>query len=114
MEVICEVMKLKAEGVAEYLEMHRSVWPQLITVIKQCGFLEEYIYLLGPYVVVILKSEDFAESARKLQASPVFQRWTARVRSLLEEDEALFGTKEKVIDLRPIWNLGDFPDPERG
>ena len=108
MEVICEMMKLKPENVGDYVEMHDNTWPELIRAIKESGFVEEYIYLLDNLVIVIMKCEDFEKSCKTLLDKEIFQKWTTKVRSMLIEDEAFFKTKDKVIDLEPIWNLADY------
>ncbi|GAG40636.1 unnamed protein product, partial [marine sediment metagenome] len=54
------------------------------------------------------KCEDFEKSSKTLLDKEIFQKWTTRVRSMLIEDEDFFKTKNKIIDLEPIWNLADF------
>lgn len=112
MQVVCEMMRLRPECVQEYLDMHEHTWPELVRDIRASGFLEEYIYLHGSLVIVIMKCQDFKQSAARLLESPVFQKWTARVRAMLVPDEALFGTREPLLDLYPVWNLADFPETE--
>ena len=105
MEVICELMRLRADRVKDYRDMHGNTWPELIAAIRDSGFLEEYIYMLDNLVIVIMKCEDFKDSVRRLRATEIFQRWTAEVRSMLIEDRELFGTDETIVDLSPIWDL---------
>ena len=97
MEVICEVMRLKPERVRDYVELHEHTWPELIRAIRDCGFLEEYIYLLDNQVMVVMKCEDFQASVRQLAATSIYQKWTTEVRGMLVEN--------KLIDLSPIWDL---------
>jgi L-rhamnose mutarotase len=112
MQVVCELMRLRPECVQEYVDMHENTWPELVTAIRECGFLEEYIYLRGTLVIVVMKCQDFRQSVDRLLATAVFQRWTARVRAMLVPDETLFGTPEALVDLFPIWNLADCSRPE--
>ena len=105
MDVICELMRLRPERVKDYRDMHDNTWPELITAIRDSGFLEEYIYMLDNLVMVIMKCESFEDSVRRLTATPVFRRWTAEVRAMLMEDRELFRTDEKIVDLSPIWDL---------
>ena len=108
MEVVCEVMRLKPECLEEYLAMHRETWPDLITAIRESGFLEEYIYRMGEVIIVIMKCESFKGSVERLLATAVYQRWTRKVREMLVSDRELFGTDAVLVDLLPIWNLADF------
>jgi L-rhamnose mutarotase len=107
-EVICEVMKLKPDSVKDYVEMHKNSSQELISAIRESGFLEEYIYLLGNLVIVIMKCENFEKSRKCLLGNGIFQKWTEKVQRMLMEDEDLFNSKEKIIDLKPLWNLKDF------
>lgn len=97
MEVICELMRLKPERVKDYVDLHDHTWPELVEAIRDCGFLEEHIYLQDNLVMVVMKCEDFRDSVRRLASTPVYKRWTTLVRSMLIED--------KIVDLSPIWDL---------
>jgi L-rhamnose mutarotase len=97
MEVICELMRLKPERVKDYVDLHDHTWPELVRVIRECGFLEEHIFLQENLVIVVMKCEDFRDSVRRLASTPVYQKWTALVRAMLIED--------KIVDLSPIWDL---------
>jgi hypothetical protein len=55
-----------------------------------------------------MKCDDYKKSRKSLLSKVVFRKWTIRVQSMLMEDEAFFKTKDKLIDLKPIWNLTDF------
>ena len=108
MEVICEMMKLKQEYVKDYVEMHNNTWPELIQAIKESGIVEEYIYMLGNLVMVIMKCENFTKCRKSLLEKRIFQKWTEKVQRMLIKDESFFNSKEQIIDLKPIWNLSDF------
>lgn len=108
MEVVCEVMKLRENAVKEYLELHENTWPELITAIRESGFIEEHIFILKNLVMVVLKTEDYKRSAKLLAEKEIFKQWTSLVRDMLMEDSELFGTSEKVLPLKPIWKLSDF------
>lgn len=108
MEVICELMKLKPEYVQEYIDMHDEPWPGLVEAIKDSGFLEEYIYMFGNMVIVVIKCQDFEGSKNKLARHEIFQKWTKKVLSMLEEDKDIFPINRKLADLKPIWNLADY------
>jgi len=108
MEVMCELMKLKPEYIQEYIDMHDEPWPGLVEAIKNSGFLEEYIYMFGNLVIVVMKCQDFEKSKKWLARHEIFQKWTKRVLSMLEEDKDTFPINGKLADLKPIWNLADY------
>ena len=108
MEVICEIMKLKLENVKEYIELHDNTWPDLVKALRKSGFIEEYIYILGNLVLVVMKCENFENSSSKLSSMEIFKIWTSKVRSMLITDVEFFHTEDVLIDLKPIWRLDDF------
>lgn len=108
MDVICELMRLKPECIQEYMDMHNDPWPGLTEAIKDSGFLEEYIYMFGNLVIVVMKCGNFKNSKIKLLDYDVFQKWTKKVQGMLEEDKETFPINGKLADLAPIWNLSDY------
>lgn len=110
MEVICELMKLKPESIKEYIDMHEKPWPGLVKAIKDSGFLEEYIYMFGNLVIVIMKCDNFKNSAERLAKNEIFKKWTREVQHMLEEDISIFPINSKLVDLKPIWNLEEFAE----
>ena len=110
MEVICEMMKLKADRVKDYVELHASTWPDLVKVTRQSGMLELYVYLLDNLVVVVMKCESFETTNSKLASNEVFQRWDQQIKAMLLIDEPFFHTSEVLLDLTPIWRLDNFDD----
>jgi len=108
MDVICELMRLKPDFIKEYLDIHENPWPGLVEAIKGSGFLEEYIYLFGNLVIVLMKCEDFEESKKRLIKHEVFKKWTKKVQDMLEEDKKTFPIEGKLTDLRPVWKLSDY------
>lgn len=108
MDVICEIMRLKTDRVQEYMEMHEKPWPGLVSVIRDSGFIEEYIYLFDTLVIVVMKCKDFKASRKKLVKHEVFQKWTKKVQDMLEEDKKTFPIGGKLVDLKPVWKLSDY------
>jgi len=108
-EIVCEVMKLRESAVKDYLNLHENTWPELIKATRECGFIEEYVFILKNIVMVFMKTENYKVSSDKLAGTEVFKRWTGLVRAMLVEDRELFGSREKVTPLKPVWNLSDFP-----
>lgn len=108
MQVICEIMRLKPEYVKEYINIHNKPWPGLVKAIRESGFLEEYIYIFGNLVIVIMKCENFDESRKRLITYDVFKKWTTKVQSMLIEDKETFPINGKLIDLDPIWSLDNY------
>ena len=78
MERVCFQLRVKPERMAEYVERHRAVWPEMLRAIEAAGrrnyslFLREDGQLTGYY-----ETDDDAESARALAADPRTAAWEA-------------------------------------
>lgn len=108
MQVICELIQLKPGKEKEYINLHNNTWPELIKEIRRVGFIEEYIFMFGQLIIIILKSKNVVESKNKLAKAGVYNRLTKIVQSMLIFDKELFQSNKTIIDLKPIWNLNDF------
>ncbi|MBN1299321.1 MAG: L-rhamnose mutarotase [Actinobacteria bacterium] len=108
MDIICELMRLKRENVKDYIDFHNNTWPELIKILRDAGFIEEYIYILDTLVIVIMKCENFRIALAKAEKSEVFMKWRAIVKKWIVSDELFFHTKEIFLNLQPVWRLDSF------
>ena len=106
MERICFRMKVKRERMAEYVERHRAVWPEMLQAIADSGrrnysiFLDDDGTLIGYYEV-----DDDAEAARRLAADPRTARWEAESAGFFEN---LAGRPDQgAPQLREVFHLED-------
>jgi len=76
MDVVCEMMKLKPEYVKDYIELHNNIWPDLVTVLRELGFID--IYILDNLVMVIFKCENFEESNAKAKKMKISRNGTLK------------------------------------
>jgi L-rhamnose mutarotase len=68
----------------EYIEAHRSVWPDLIRAMHSAGVQREMVFMSANYLFVYLEADDIDSTNAKLAADPVNQRWDAFMEPLLE------------------------------
>ncbi len=76
------VLGLRAENAAEYIELHKAVWPGVLRMIRECNirnysiFLrtlddgQQYLFSYFEYV-----GSDFAADMAKMAADPTTQKW---------------------------------------
>ena len=112
MQVVCEMMRLRPECVQEYVALHGHTWPELVR--RHPGErLPRGVHLPARHPGDRDHEMPGLPAVRAASwPAAVFQKWTTRVRAMLVSDEALFGTRDPLVDLYPIWNLADFPPAE--
>ena len=85
MERVCFTLKLRQDRIAEYIERHRSVWPEMQVALRETGW-GNYSLFLGSNGLLIgyLETEDFAEARRRMKEVVVNERWQAEMASFFE------------------------------
>ena len=72
-----QLIQLKPEAYAEYVEYHAAVWPGVLRTIRECNIRNYSIFhhlgLLFAYFEY--HGEDFAADLAKMAADPETQRW---------------------------------------
>ncbi len=67
--------------IAEYEAHHRSVWPEVLTNLREQGIVGMQIYRLGTRMCMIMETDDrifdVARAAAVAAANPVVQAWEA-------------------------------------
>jgi L-rhamnose mutarotase len=78
MERVCFQLQVRPDRMAEYVERHRAVWPDMLRAIEAAGrrnyslFLRDDGLLIGYY-----ETDDDTASARALAADPRTAAWEA-------------------------------------
>jgi L-rhamnose mutarotase len=104
---ICFQLQVKPDRIAEYVDRHRAVWPDMLAAIRDAGrrnysiFLREDGLLIGYY-----ETDDDDASAAALAADPRTAEWEATSTDLfvsLSGDRA----DQSAVQLREVFNLED-------
>ena len=64
--------------IEEYIERHRSVWPEVLQSLRDAGVTGMEIYRLGTRLVMVMDTSDdftFERKAALDQANPVVMQW---------------------------------------
>lgn len=64
--------------IAEYIERHRQVWPEVLASLREAGVLDMHIYQLGDRLFMILETDDaftFERKAALDRANPHVMEW---------------------------------------
>lgn len=71
------VIKLKPEKLAEYRELHANVWPEVLSMIRQCNIRNYSIYYKDGFLFSYFEYHgvDYAADMQKMAADPKTQAW---------------------------------------
>ena len=68
---------LKPEKVADYIRLHEEPWPELVELLDSCHIHHYSISVRGTEVFTYYEytGDDFTADNKRLEESPVMQRW---------------------------------------
>ena len=71
------VIKVRAEKLEEYKELHSAVWPNVLEMIKKCNIHNYSIYHKDGYLFSYFEyeREDFEADTKNMAANPMTQKW---------------------------------------
>ena len=71
------VIKVRAEKLEEYKELHSAVWPDVLEMIKKCNIHNYSIFHKDGYLSSYFEyeGEDFEADMKKMAADPMTQKW---------------------------------------
>jgi L-rhamnose mutarotase len=79
------VLRIRPGRVDDYVEAHRSVWPELLDALRRAGIRNYSIFRAGNEVFGYFEADDIAAAGRCLDAEEVNSRWQDHMAELLEE-----------------------------
>ena len=97
--------------VAEYIEYHKAVWPEVIASLKRVGISEMKIYLHGRRLFMYMETVDEFDPARDLQRymdSSRVVKWDELMRTY---QQPVPGAKpnEWWAPMQQVWDLRHWP-----
>ncbi len=78
----CFLLRVRPERLADYLEVHQRVWPEMREALSRCGW-RNYSLFVDPstgLVVGYYEAEDVAAADRAMAAETVNTRWQTQMR----------------------------------
>jgi L-rhamnose mutarotase len=79
------VLRVQPERIDEYVEAHRSVWPEMLDALRGAGIRNYSIFRSGNEVFGYFEADDLAAAAQYLAQQEVCTRWQDAMGGLLEE-----------------------------
>jgi len=69
------MLRIRPGTEAAYEEAHRTVWPEMLALLKRAGISEYSIYRRDQLLVLTLRATDFEATWRKIEIDPINMRW---------------------------------------
>jgi L-rhamnose mutarotase len=79
------VLRVRPEKIAEYVEAHANVWPEMLEALRAAGIKNYSIFRAGNEVFGYFESDDLEAAARYMEAQEVSTRWQDAMADLLDE-----------------------------
>jgi L-rhamnose mutarotase len=76
----CFLLRVRPERLAEYVERHRSVWPEMLAALKAAGWNDYSLFARHDGLLVgYVASPDLAAAQAAMAATEVNARWQAQM-----------------------------------
>jgi len=79
------VLRVRPDRIDDYVEAHRSVWPEMLDALRAAGIRNYSIFRAGNEVFGYFESDDLERAAAYLTAQEVSTRWQDAMAELLED-----------------------------
>ncbi|MBM6589610.1 L-rhamnose mutarotase [Brevibacterium sp. RIT 803] len=105
MERVCFRMQVDPAHLGEYIERHRSVWPEMLTALQNSGW-NNYSLFADPNGMIIgyLETEDYETAQRDMELKDINAKWQA---SMSEHFASGRSFDDGPARLQEVFNLED-------
>jgi L-rhamnose mutarotase len=107
MKRYCFLLQVRPELLAEYIERHAAVWPEMLTALHESGWSNYSIFARDDGLLVgYVEADDLDRAQEAMAATDVNARWQAQMGKYFV---GLAGRRpdEGFLLLDPIFNLED-------
>ena len=105
MERVCFLLRVRPDRLDEYVERHRTVWPEMLEALSAAGW-RDYSLFMSPTgrVIGVCECDDFDAARRAMEKTEVNARWQ---REMAPYFEGLEGRRpdEGLVLLEEIFHL---------
>ncbi|MBA2718565.1 MAG: L-rhamnose mutarotase [Chloroflexi bacterium] len=79
------VLDIRSDKIADYVEAHAEVWPEMLAALKAAGIRNYSIFLEGTRAFGYFEADDLEEVSSSLAASESSARWQRAMAEFLSE-----------------------------
>lgn len=73
---VCFVLQVKPDRLVEYKSRHRSVWPEMLSALRETGWSNYSLFLRDDGMLVgYLETENFERARQGMATREVNERW---------------------------------------
>lgn len=105
MERVCFLLKVRDDRLAEYVERHAAVWPEMLDALRATGWTNYSLFLREDGLLVgYFETPDLQAALDGMAATDVNARWQADMAPFFE---SLDGRRpdEAFLTLREVFHL---------
>jgi L-rhamnose mutarotase len=96
---ICFHLQVRPERLAEYIERHRAVWPEMRAALRDAGWRNYSLFVDADGVLTgYLECEDFPAAQAAMEATDVNARWQREMADFFVD----LGSERPDEGIRPI------------
>ncbi len=92
-------MTVKPDRLAEYVDVHKAVWPSVLDAIRRSGVKSYSIYLCENQLFFYMEAENPAAALRFLDADPEHARWNREVTAGMFEGTLNVGAPDELPEV---------------
>jgi L-rhamnose mutarotase len=102
---ICFVLQVKPDRLDEYKARHRTVWPEMLSALRETGWSNYSLFLRPDGLLVgYLETEDFEHARAGMAAREVNERWQREMAGFFVQPEGLL--PDRAMDpLEEVFHL---------
>jgi L-rhamnose mutarotase len=102
---ICFVLQVKPDRLDEYKARHRTVWPEMLSALRETGWSNYSLFLRPDGLLVgYLETEDFEHARAGMAAREVNERWQREMARFFVQPEGLL--PDRAMDpLEEVFHL---------
>lgn len=95
--------RIKPGMEGRYEQYHNSVWPGVVSAIREAGITKYVIFRDGLDVFHYIECDDYDRAIAEIAKDPTSMRWEAEIAAMMDSTHDFSG--EGNDRLRKIWEL---------
>ena len=101
----CFNLQVRPERMAEYVERHRAVWPEMQDALRATGWRNYSLFLRSDGLLIgYVEADDLAAAQAAMAATDVNKRWQAEMAPFFTGIEGR-GPDEGLVLLQEVFHL---------
>jgi L-rhamnose mutarotase len=87
---VCFILQVKRDRIEEYKERHRTVWPEMLSALREAGWQNYSLFLRADGLLIgYLETEDFDRARSEIARRDVNDRWQRQMADLFVQTDGL-------------------------